>query len=64
MPYTVDYSLPIVERTRIVRDYYETTYADAGELFSAFCMDEVAPVYLGDLYKALYDYFYAGLPKN
>ncbi len=61
-PYTVDYSLSDEERLEIVRTYYETAYTDADARFNAFKTDEVAPVYLGELYAPLYDYFLALVP--
>ena len=56
-PYTVDYALTEVERTRIVKEYYLEAYSDAMERFSAFKEDKIAPKYLGELYASLYDYF-------
>lgn len=56
-PYEVDYSLNYEERLMIVKPYYEETYTDAQERFDEFCKDTVAPQYLGELYKPLYDYF-------
>lgn len=56
-PYKVDYSLSYEERLQIVRPYYEETYTDAQERFEAFQVDTVAPQYLGEFYKPLYDYF-------
>ena len=57
-PYKLDYSLSEGERFAVVRQYYETTYTDGAERFTAFEADENAKTYLGELYKALYDYFY------
>lgn len=58
-PYVVNYAYTIEERLEIVRKYYETTYTDAAERFAAFKEDEVAPLYLGEEYAALYDYYLA-----
>ncbi|MBO5240988.1 MAG: hypothetical protein J6B56_06190 [Clostridia bacterium] len=55
--YTVDYDLSVDERLAIVRQYYQTTYADANERFEAFKADKIAVVYLEELYAPLYDYF-------
>ena len=56
-PYKVDYSLSYEDRLMIVKPYYEENYTNAQERFDAFCEDTVAPHYLGELYKPLYDYF-------
>ena len=56
-PYKIDYSLTEEERFYIVRDYYLEAYPDREALFEAFRADTVAPKYLGELYKPLYDYF-------
>jgi hypothetical protein len=56
-PYEVDYSFSDEMRLSVVKGYYESTYTDPGERFNAFAADEVAPQYLGELYKALYDFF-------
>ena len=56
-PYKVDYSLSEDQRLNLVRNYYLQTYADRKALFQAFRADTVAPKYLGELYKPLYDYF-------
>lgn len=56
-PYTVDYSLSDEERLSVVKGYYESAYTDAKERFDVFKADTVAPQYLGELYKPLYDYF-------
>lgn len=59
MNYEVDYSLPMEERLRIVKSFYESEYGnDYTGLLAAFQSDKVAPQYLGELYAALYDYFY------
>jgi len=58
-PYMVDYSLDYQERYTLVRTYYEQAYTDKAKLFAAFQLDKVAPRYLGELYKPLYDYFKA-----
>ena len=57
-PYTVDYSLTTEERLFIVKAYYEETYQDEYERYAAFKKDELAKVYLGELYTPLHDYFY------
>lgn len=57
--YVVDYALDDAERLQIVRTYYTSNYTDAKERFEAFKEDTVAPHYLGEYYKALYDYFLA-----
>ena len=57
--YTVNYDLSVEERLAIVRQYYETTYTDAGKCFEAFKEDKIAVVYLEELYAPLYDYFLA-----
>ena len=59
VPYKVDYSLSEGDRMYIVREYYETTYANDLERYEAFKRDEFAKVYLGELYAPLHDYFYA-----
>lgn len=56
-PYTVDYSLTDAERLDVVRTYYMNTYTNASERVNAFKKDQVARVYLGELYAPLYDYF-------
>ena len=56
-PYEVNYALPVVERTIIVRTYYENTYTNANERFEAFKKDTVAIRYLGEMYSAVWDYF-------
>ena len=60
VPYTLDYSLTVVERVRVVKEYYESTFTDPDDLFHAFVSDKVAPSYLVEGYKPLYDYFLAG----
>lgn len=58
-PYLVDYSLSEEERMFIVKEYYETTYADSKyERYAAFKADTFAKAYLGELYIPLHDYFY------
>ena len=59
VPYTVDYSLSEEERMLIVKEYYETTYADPVERYAAFKADTFVKVYIGELYLPLHDYFYA-----
>ena len=63
-PYLVDYSLSVMDRTKIVKDYYENTYDNPVELFNAFCEDKIAPFYLADFYKSVYDHFWAGMNKS
>ena len=58
-PYRVDYSLSVVERAIIVRDYYNTTYADGQKRYEAFKADHFAKSYVGEMYASLRDYFYA-----
>jgi hypothetical protein len=55
-PYEVDYSLEYPDRYYAVRDYYMNTYTNASERFNTFKADEVAPQYLGEYYRTLYDY--------
>ena len=57
-PYLVDYALEETERARIVKEYYDTTYTDAEERFTAFKEDLVAVRYLGEMYAPIWDYFY------
>lgn len=56
-PYLVDYSLSDQERVNIVREYYTSAYTDGEARVEAFKADEVAKLYLGELYKPMYDYF-------
>ena len=58
-PYRVDYSLSVVERAIIVRDYYNTTYDDGQRRYEAFKADHFAKSYVGEMYAGLLDYFYA-----
>ena len=58
-PYEVNYALDSIERFKIVREYYETTYTDGVERFSAFKADTIAPSYLEEMYAPLYDYLLA-----
>ena len=55
--YTLDYSLSIVDRVAIVKDYYLRTYSDPNERFAAFQADTVAPSYLCEAYSSLYQWF-------
>lgn len=64
VPYDVNYSLTYEERYYAVRDYYQENFTDGTERFNAFKADEFAPIYLGELYKVLYDYFLADVPKD
>ena len=56
-PYELDFSLAPTDRFAIVKNYYLEIYPDRQALYNAFEADNVAPRYLGELYKALYDYF-------
>jgi hypothetical protein len=56
--YPLDYTLSVVERGNVVKAYYMQTYSDAKERFEAYKADTDAPVYLCNLYKTLWDYFY------
>ena len=56
-PYVVNYALSDVERFSIVKEYYESTYTDTAERFSAFKKDLIAKSYLGEMYEPLYIYF-------
>ena len=58
VPYKVDYSLSAEERMLIVKEYYETTYVDPAQRFTAFKEDSFVKVYIGELYLPLHDYFY------
>ena len=57
-PYEVDYALAESERAKIVKEYYEATYNNATERFTAFKEDLVAVRYLGEMYAPIWDYFY------
>ncbi len=57
--YLVDYSLTYEERRRIVTEYYMNTYENPTERFEIFEGDTIAPLYLGEWYAPLYDYFLA-----
>ena len=59
IPYLVDYSLSEEERMFIVKEYYETTYSDPVQRYTAFKADTFVKVYIGELYLPLHDYFYA-----
>lgn len=56
-PYIVNYALSIEERFAIVKTYYEENFQTATARYDAFCDDEIAKVYLGELYAPLHDYF-------
>ncbi len=56
-PYSVDYALSEEDRMAVVKEYYETTYSDATERFTAFSNDTFAREYLGEMYAPLYHYF-------
>lgn len=58
-PYPLDYALSYSDRLAVVRGYYENTYSEPQERFNAFVEDMVAPHYIGEFYKGLYDYFFA-----
>lgn len=55
-PYAVDYSLSMLDRYYVVRDYYMGAYTDGNERFAAFLQDTVAVSYLGEGYSTLHDY--------
>ena len=55
--YTVDYSLSVVDRTVLVKEYYIRTYDDVNERFEAFKNDQIAPSYLCEAYSSLYQWF-------
>jgi hypothetical protein len=55
--YTVDYSLSIVDRTVLVKEYYIRTYSDVNQRFEAFKNDQLAPSYLCEAYSSLYQWF-------
>ena len=57
-PYTVDYTLTMEERLRIVWGYYDEAYSDKVQKFETFLKDTVAPSYLGEFYAPLKDQFY------
>lgn len=57
-PYPLDYSLTYEERLAVVKNYYETTYVDGTERYNVFVKDDVARLYLGELYAPLRDYFH------
>lgn len=63
-PYRVDYSLSVVERAIIVREYYDSTYEDGQRRYEAFIADRVARSYVGEMYSGLRDYFYAYSDKG
>ena len=52
--YLVDYSLSYSERYVLVRDYY-LTFKDVDERMRKFAADEIAKIYLGTYYNALYN---------
>ena len=58
-PYRVDYSLSVVERAIIVKEYYNETYSNGQQRYEAFKADNFAKSYVGELYGGLLDYFYA-----
>ncbi len=55
--YTVDYSLSVVDRATLVKEYYVRTYDDPNERFEAFKNDPIAPSYLCEAYSSLYQWF-------
>ena len=55
--YTVDYSLSVVDRAVLVKEYYIRTYDDVNERFEAFKNDPIAPSYLCEAYSSLYQWF-------
>ena len=62
--YTVDYSLSVVDRAVLVKDYYERTYSDPQERFNMFKKDTIAPTYLCEAYSSLYHYFWVDTQEN
>ncbi|MBQ8374916.1 MAG: hypothetical protein IJX98_05005 [Clostridia bacterium] len=60
-PYPLDYSLSVEERAIVVRDYYNGAYTDPQERYEAFLADKAAKSYVGEMYGALVDYFYADI---
>ncbi len=56
-PYTVDYSLTYQQRYLIVKAYYDGQYTDARERYNALREDEIAKVYLGEMYLDLSDLY-------
>lgn len=52
-----DYSLSPTERVAAVKKYYGEKYGTAAARFAAFKKDKTAPVYLGEYYAGVYDYF-------
>lgn len=57
-PYTVDYTLSMIDRLGIVRNYYDKNFTDKVQKYQAFTEDIVAVSYLGEFYPALKDYYY------
>lgn len=57
-PYEVNYALSEMERASIVKQYYQQTYSNPKERFTAFTNDAVAVTYLGEMYAPLWDFFY------
>ncbi|MBQ8885812.1 MAG: hypothetical protein IJY62_05550 [Clostridia bacterium] len=57
-PYAVNFALTYEERAKIVKEYYDSHYAEPTERFEAFKGDGVAKTYLGEYYSLLFDYFY------
>lgn len=62
--YTVDYSLSVVDRTVLVKEYYIRTYDDPNERFEAFKNDPIAPSYLCEAYSSLYQWFLYDVTEN
>ena len=56
--YPLDYALSYEERLAVVKAYYETTYVEGKERYEVFVKDDVARLYLGELYAPLRDYFH------
>ncbi|MBD5632406.1 MAG: hypothetical protein HDP34_04175 [Clostridia bacterium] len=56
--YIVDYSLPYVDRYKIVRDYY-LSIPNSAERMALYSADETAKRYLGTYYATLYDVLYS-----
>ena len=62
-PQNPNYELSIVERFRVVKDYYMGKSDDPMTRVWRFSMDSLARAYLGENYKTLYDFF-AGQAKR
>lgn len=58
-PYEINYSFTLAERVEAVKNYYLTAYSSsqAEQRAADYKEDVIAQKYLGETYKALYDYF-------